>query len=133
TATIEVANAKLWGPGHPHLYPLTVTLHDNDTVLDRYTLDIGIRTIAVAGDQLLLNGEPIFLKGFGKHEDFPIHGRGMNLPVAVRDASLFHWLGANSYRTAHYPYAEEAMDLADREGILIIDEIPAVSLQFGDG
>lgn len=133
TATLEVANAKLWGPGHPHRYPLTVSLLDGDAVLDRYSLNIGIRTIEVQGDQLLLNGESIFLKGFGKHEDFPIHGRGMNLPVAVRDTSLFHWLGANSYRTAHYPYAEEAMELADREGILIIDEIPAVSLQFGDG
>lgn len=132
-ASIEVANASLWGPGHPHLYPLTVSLVDGETVLDRYSLNIGIRTFEVQGDQLLLNGEPIFLKGFGKHEDFPIHGRGMNLPVAVRDTSLFHWLGANSYRTAHYPYAEEAMELADREGILIIDEIPAVSLQFGDG
>ena len=40
------------------------------------------------------------------------------------------WTGANSYRTSHYPYSEEEMQLADREGFLIIDEIPAVSLQF---
>jgi beta-glucuronidase len=44
-----------------------------------------------------------------------------------------HWIGANSYRTTHYPYSEEAMQLADREGILIIDETPAVGLQFNDG
>ena len=132
-AAIEIPNAQLWGPGHPYLYPLMVILNDGDTLLDRYQLEIGIRTIEVQGDQLLLNGKPIFLKGFGKHEDFPIHGRGSNLPLTVRDTSLFHWMGANSYRTAHYPYSEEAMQLADREGILIVDEIPAVSLQFGDG
>jgi len=136
-ATITVANAKLWGPGHPHLYAMTATItgadNDGTGIIDRYTLNVGIRTIAVDGHQLLLNGKPIFLTGFGKHEDFPIHGRGINLPVAVRDNSLLQWMGANSYRTAHYPYSEEAMMLADREGILIIDEIPAVSLQFGDG
>ena len=40
------------------------------------------------------------------------------------------WTGANSYRTSHYPYCEEEMQMADREGFLIIDEIPAVNLQF---
>ena len=52
---------------------------------DAYALEVGIRTIEVQGDRLLLNGKPIFLKGFGKHEDFPIHGRGLALPVLVRD------------------------------------------------
>ncbi|MEZ4863017.1 MAG: beta-glucuronidase [Caldilineaceae bacterium] len=133
TALLRVPNPRLWGPDDPHLYSLTVTLNQQGKVVDRYQLAIGIRTVAVEGDQLLLNGNPIFLKGFGKHEDFPIHGRGINLPLTIRDNSLLRWLGANSYRTAHYPYAEEAMLLADREGLLIIDEIPAVSLQFGDG
>ena len=84
------------------------------------------------GDQLLLNGQPIKLTGFGMHEDFPIHGRGLNLPVWVRDYELLKWVGANSYRTSHYPYAEEAMQLADRLGFLVINEIPAVGLNFED-
>ena len=84
------------------------------------------------GDQLLLNGQPIKLTGFGKHEDFPLSGRGLNLPMWVRDYELLKWVGANSYRTSHYPYAEEAMQLADRLGILVINEIPAVGLNFED-
>jgi beta-glucuronidase len=56
-----------------------------------------------------MNGQPITLRGFGKHEDFPLHGRGLNLPMWVRDYELLKWVGANSYRTSHYPYAEEAM------------------------
>jgi beta-glucuronidase len=48
----------------------------------------------------------------------------------VKDYQLMRWTGANSYRTSHYPYSEEEMQLADREGFLIIDETPAVSLQF---
>jgi beta-glucuronidase len=132
-ATLRVPGPQLWGPGHPHLYPLMVTLRDAGAVSDAYTLDVGIRTVEVRGDRLLLNGQPIVLKGFGKHEDFPIHGRGLDLPVLVKDHALLKWVGANSYRTSHYPYADEAMQLADREGVLIIDEIPAVGLGFGDG
>jgi beta-glucuronidase len=132
-AVLKVTNARLWSPDDPYLYKLSVTLSDGEQIVDRYGLDVGIRTIAVDGDKLLLNGEPIFLTGFSKHEDFPVHGRGLNLPLIVKDYSLLKWIGANSYRTSHYPYAEEAMALADREGILIIDEIPAVGLSFDDG
>lgn len=132
-ATLRVPHARLWGPDDPYLYRLTVTLEEAGRVADRYALDIGIRTIAVDGDRLLLNGRPIFLKGFGKHEDFPVHGRGLNLPLIVKDAGLLKWIGANSYRTSHYPYAEEALLMADREGFLIVDETPAVGLFFDDG
>jgi beta-glucuronidase len=70
------------------------------------------------------------LNGFARHEDFIASGRGLNLPLLVKDYQLMRWIGANSYRTSHYPYSEEEMQLADREGFLIIDEIPAVGLQF---
>ena len=133
TATLSVPQAKLWSTTDPYLYDLAITLNEGETVLDRYSLDIGIRTIAVQGKEVLLNGEPVFLKGFGKHEDFPIAGRGQFNPLITRDYSLLKWVGANSYRTSHYPYSEEQMMLADREGILIIDEIPAVGLFFDDG
>jgi beta-glucuronidase len=132
-AAIAVPDARLWCPDDPYLYTLTVTLVEEEQVIDRYALEVGIRTIAVEGDQILLNGEPIFLTGFGRHEDFPVHGRGLNMPLIVKDYALLKWVGANSYRTAHYPYAEEQMRMADREGILVIDEIPAVGLSFDDG
>lgn len=132
-ATLRVPHARLWGPADPYLYKLTLTLDADGLTADRYTLDIGIRTVAVAGDKLLLNGQPILLKGFGKHEDFPVHGRGLNLPLIVKDAGLLKWIGANSFRTSHYPYSEETMRMADREGFLVVDETPAVGLFFDDG
>lgn len=131
-ATLRVPSARFWGPRDPHLYPLTITLTDGQRVTDAYGLDIGIRTVAVHGDQLLLNGQPVTLRGFGKHEDFPLHGRGLNLPMWIRDYELLKWVGANSYRTSHYPYAEEAMLLADKLGVMVINEIPAVGLNFED-
>jgi beta-glucuronidase len=131
-ATLRIEAARFWSPSDPHLYPLTVTLTDGDREADSYTLDIGIRTVEIQGDHLLLNGEPVTLTGFGKHEDYPLTGRGINLPMWIRDYELLKWVGANSYRTAHYPYAEEAMQLADRLGVLVINETPAVGLNFND-
>jgi beta-glucuronidase len=131
-STLRVPTARLWSPRDPHLYGLTATLEEKGRVTATYTLDIGIRTVEVRGNQFLLNGQPIKLTGFGKHEDFPLNGRGQNLPMWIRDYELLKWIGANSYRTSHYPYTEEAMMLADQLGFLVINEIPAVGLNFED-
>lgn len=131
-ARISVPSARLWSPADPFLYRLTARLGGASAPIDEYSLKIGIRTIQVQGEKLLLNGEPVHLTGFGKHEDFIIHGRGLDLPVLVRDFELLKWIGANSFRTSHYPYSEEAMMLADEYGFLVIGETPAVSLAFSD-
>lgn len=126
-ATLTVPNAHLWSDKDPYLYDLTVNAEE-----DQYSLKVGIRTIAVDGAHILLNGQPVKMDGYGRHEDFIASGKGLNLPLLVKDYQLMRWTGANSYRTSHYPYSEEEMQMADREGFLIIDEIPAVSLQTGD-
>jgi beta-glucuronidase len=124
-ALFTVPNACFWSDENPYLYDLTVS-----TDQDQYTLKIGIRTIRVQDGNILLNGIPVKLNGYGRHEDFIASGKGLNLPLLIKDYQLMRWTGANSYRTSHYPYSEEEMQLADREGFLIINEIPAVSLQF---
>ena len=136
SAVLAVPQADLWSPKSPYLYKLRVdvippsrsTLHAPP--LDSYTLPVGIRTFKVRGVQLLLNNKPVFLKGFGRHEDFPGTGRGYSPEWAQKDFKLLGWTGANSFRTSHYPYAEEQMDLADKLGIMVIDETPAVGLFF---
>lgn len=125
--TLSVPEAHLWSDKDPYLYDLTVISED-----DQYSLKVGIRTIAVNGGKILLNGQPVKMNGFGRHEDFVASGKGLNLPLTVKDYQLMKWVGANAYRTSHYPYSEEEMQMADREGFLIIDEIPAVSLQMAD-
>lgn len=124
-AELVVPSARLWSDQDPYLYDLSV--HADQ---DHYSLAVGVRTVAVQGGKILLNGRPVQLNGFGRHEDFYASGKGLNMPLMVKDYQLMRWTGANSYRTSHYPYSEEEMQLADREGFLIIDEIPAVSLQF---
>jgi beta-glucuronidase len=127
---LEVPRPQLWAPGTPALYTLVVEQLEAGRVVDRYTLPVGMRTVEVDGDALLLNGRPVHLKGFGRHEDFPVTGRGMVPAVIVKDYALMEWVGANSFRTTHYPYSEQMMDLADKLGFLVIDETPAVGLFF---
>lgn len=129
---LRLAGVRPWSPDDPFLYRLSVRLGAGDAAVDEYALKIGVRTIEVHGSELRLNGKPVFLTGFGKHEDFAVHGKGLDLPVLVRDFELLKWIGANSFRTSHYPYSEEAMMLADEYGLLVIAEGPGVSLVFMD-
>jgi beta-glucuronidase len=127
---LELPAARLWSPEAPHLYDLVVELTSGNAVVDSYPQAVGVRTVAVDGDRLLLNGHPVQLRGFGRHEDAPLAGRGYQPLALVKDHALMRWVGANSYRTSHYPYAEEALDLADRLGVLVIAETPCVEMYF---
>ena len=120
-----VRNAKLWEVRAAYLYQLDICAGE-----DHYTLPVGIRTVKTTETQLLINGKPVYLKGFGKHEDSDIKGKGLDEAINVRDFELLKWIGANSIRTSHYPYSEELMQMADRQGFLVIDEVPAVGMNF---
>lgn len=129
--TGRIDQVQLWEPGHPVLYSLEVTLTGSDGEKDTYTEAFGFREVSIRDCRIHLNGKPVYLKGFGKHEDSPIHGRGFDMAYNVKDIGLLKWIGANSFRTSHYPYCEEMLQLCDREGILVIDEAPAVGLNAG--
>ena len=127
---LTVPKVHLWEPLHAYLFDVRISFEG-----DVYTLPYGIRTVRVEGTRFLINEKPFYFKGYGKHEDTFPHGRGLNLPMNTKDISLMKWQGANSFRTSHYLYSEEMMRLCDREGIVVIDETPAVgvNLQFGGG
>jgi beta-glucuronidase len=127
---LSLDDCRCWSPDDPFLYTLTIQLQNGEEAVDEYTLPVGVRVIAISGGKLLLNGKQIYLQGFGKHEDAYASGKGLHLPLMVKDFQIMKWIGANSFRTSHYPYAEEIMCFADRKGILVIDEVPAVSLDF---
>jgi beta-glucuronidase len=125
---LYVENARLWQVRNAYLYRLRIRIMDGEELIDEYEQEIGIRTVKVEGTDILINGEPVYLKGFGKHEDSDIVGRGFSIGIMKRDFELMKWIGANSFRTSHYPYSEEIYQMADREGFLVIDEVPAVGM-----
>ena len=121
-----------WRPGEGYLYELAVELwSDAGTLIDVYELPVGIRTVRVDGTRFLVNDEPFYFTGFGKHEDSAVRGKGHDNVLMVHDFELMDWLGANSFRTSHYPYAEEVLEYADRRGIVVIGETPAVGINSG--
>jgi beta-glucuronidase len=133
TGTLTVENVHRWALGDGYLYDLEVRLTDGDTTVDSYHQSVGVRTVQVSGNRFLINGEPFYFTGFGKHEDLAVIGKGHNDAFLVHDFALLEWIGANSFRTSHYPYAEDVLDYADRRGIVIIDETAAVGLNMGLG
>lgn len=126
---LYVKHAHLWEPGEGYLYTLRVcTLNDDPDV---YDLKVGLRTVRVDGIKFLINEKPFYFKGFGRHEDSFFRGKGHDNVIMLHDHSLMQWIGANSYRTSHYPYSEEMMDYADENGLVVIDETPAVGINMG--
>lgn len=122
----KIKNVHLWEVLNPYLYTIKIEIKNGEDLIDEYYDDIGIRTVEVKNTDILINGKSVYLKGFGKHEDSDIVGRGYNPGVIKRDFELMKWIGANSFRTSHYPYSEEILQMADKEGFLVIDEVAAV-------
>ena len=125
TGILKIDNPQLWepSPGIPYLYTARFSYGD-----DLYELPFGIREVRVEGTRFLINGRPFRFHGPCKHEDSPFHGRGVDQCLNVTDINIYHWLHANCFRTSHYPYAEEMYQLCDREGIVVVDETPAVGM-----
>lgn len=130
---ITLKNAKLWEPGNPNLYLFKVDLFSHGELVDTYSLPVGVREVRVEGERFLINGKPFYFKGFGKHEDSDIRGKGLDHVINLKDFNLLKWIGANSFRTSHYPYAEEILYLADIYGIVVIEEAPAVGMNDFQG
>ena len=123
--SLSIPQPRLWEPrpGTPYLYTARILYGE-----DLYEQPFGIREVRTEGTRFLINGKPFRFHGPCKHEDSPFHGRGTDACLNVTDINLYHWLHANCFRTSHYPYAEEMYQLCDREGIVIIDETPAVGM-----
>ena len=143
---LTVPNVHLWKPGAGYLYDLHLELINTDggggsdsdgdgggEVVDDYRMAVGVRTVRVDGARFLINDQPFYFTGFGMHEDHVTIGKGHHDALMLADFERLKWVGANSFRTSHYPYSEDVMDYADRAGIVVIDETPAVGLNMGLG
>jgi beta-glucuronidase len=129
---ITVRRPKLWSPAHPSLYAVRLTATAQRPGEQRpidaagYRLEAGIRSIQVDGSgQLLLNGEVVHFRGVAIHEDTLTQGAAMDNAVRARLVALTKDLGATLVRS-HYPLHPEFQELADRKGLLLWSEVPAM-------
>ncbi len=127
TGSATIAEPKLWGPPPtqtPHRYLAVTTLQQDGRTIDHYETAFGIRDLRFDPDNgLFVNGERIFIKGVNQHHDLGALGAAFNLRAAERQLELLREMGTNAIRMAHNPPAPELLELTDRMGFLVVDEI----------
>ncbi|MDP8998897.1 MAG: hypothetical protein M3O46_02170, partial [Myxococcota bacterium] len=123
TFDVPVANPKLWDITSPNMYRLVTNVQVAGATVDDDATPFGIRTLTFdAATGMSLNGKNLKLKGVGMHHD--VSGLGAAVPMRAwqRRLAQFKSFGVNAIRTAHNPTAPEVLDLADRMGLLVLDE-----------
>jgi beta-galactosidase len=122
--TLRVRNPRLWSPGTPDLYLAVTTVERGGRVVDREETVFGIRTFRFDPAQgFLLNGQRVPIRGVCLHHDLGPLGAAFNVRAATRQLELMKEMGANAIRTSHNPPAPELLALADRLGLLVMDEL----------
>ena len=128
--TVEVAlegsvpGALPWSPNKPTLYAIVVQCLVDGREVDAVNLRAGFRRIETRGEQLLLNGRPIFLTGFNRHEDSPRTGQAVDRQTTRKDLVEMKRAGCNFIRLCHYPHDPGELDLCDELGLVAMCEIP---------
>jgi beta-galactosidase len=124
-----VANPKLWGPPptqKPNLYVAVTTVaatRQSAAIVDVYETRFGIRSIECKPDGLFVNGERIRIQGVNQHHDLGALGAAFNVRAAERQLEILREMGCNAIRMAHNPPATELLELTDRMGFLVVDEV----------
>jgi len=124
-AHVEIPDAQLWDCEHPNLYTVEVTLHnEKGDVVDTYSEHFGFRTIEITPDHgLLLNGKKVLLKGYANHHSLGALGAAAYPRAIEKRIQLMKQFGINHIRTSHNPYSREFIELCDKYGILVVDEL----------
>jgi beta-galactosidase len=126
SGSVTVANPRLWGAlptQQPNRYVAVTTVLQDGKVVDRYETRFGIRSIECKPDGFYLNGERVRLQGVNQHHDLGALGAAFNVRAAERQLEVLREMGCNAVRMAHNPPATELLELTDRMGFLVVDEI----------
>lgn len=128
TVTLPREEVDLWHPDDPTLYAIEIE-HGEDRIADR----VGLREVRAGNGEVLVNGDPVWLRGISLHEEAEGKGRVLDDEDVETRFQWLNELGCNFARLAHYPHTEEMARRADEEGILLWEEVPAYwNVAFGD-
>lgn len=127
TASITLARPRLWGPPptqKPNRYMAVTTLSREGEVMDRYETPFGIRSLRFDPNTgVHVNGERVVIRGVNNHHDLGALGAAFNRRAAERQLEMLRAMGANAIRMAHNPPDPQLLELTDRMGLLVVDEI----------
>jgi beta-galactosidase len=126
-SSVRIDNPRLWGPPphqEPHRYLAVTTVREGGRTVDRYETRFGIRDVRWDPDRgVVVNGEHIPLRGVNQHHDLGALGAAFNLHAAERQLEILRDMGVNAIRMAHNPPDPQLLELTDRMGFLVIDEV----------
>ena len=120
--TIKVPNVKPWTAETPNLYKVFITLKNKQGVSEVIPQKVGFRNVEIKNAQLLVNGQPILVKGADRHEIDPDGGYVVSVERMIQDIKIMKQLNINAVRTCHYPDDPRWYDLCDEYGLYITAE-----------
>ena len=120
--TLNVPSAKLWSAETPWLFTLKAASYDKKGETESTSIEIGFRDVRIVGNQLMVNGCPVLIKGANRHEMSPYKGYILSEEDMVRDILIMKQLNINAVRTCHYPDDPLWYSLCDRYGLYVVDE-----------
>lgn len=127
----DVSDPAKWSAEMPNLYTLELAVSNGRSVTETVTQPIGFRSVEIRNAQLLVNGQPVLIKGADRHEMDPLHGYVVSRERMIEDIRIMKELNINAVRTCHYPNDPVWYDLCDRYGIYLVDEANVESHGMG--
>lgn len=130
----NIANPQKWTAETPHLYRLRIDLYDGQKCLESFTQNVGFRKVEIKGGQLLVNGQPVLIKGVNRHELDPDGGYLVSVERMIDDIKVMKQHNINAVRTCHYPNDPRWYDLCDEYGLYVVGEanIESHGMGYGD-
>ena len=122
---VHFENVNEWAPENASLYIARAELFYKGQIIDDLSERFGFREVKVDGNRILLNGKPLYIKGFNRHEEFATLGCAVPENIMSADLDMVLDMGANLVRTSHYPNDERFLDMCDERGILVWEEAHA--------
>ena len=134
-AGIIIPNVLKWTAETPNLYTVVISLYDGEKLVESIRQRIGIRKVEIKNAQLLVNGQPILIKGAGRHELDPDGGYIVSMERMIQDIKIMKQLNINAVRTCHYPDDPRWYDLCDEYGIYLTAEsnLESHGMGYGEG
>lgn len=119
----QIENPSLWSPNTPNLYVLETKLYVDNILLDKETIQVGIRDINISKRGLYLNGKKTFLRGVNRHQEYPYVGYAISDAAQYRDAYKIKQAGFDYVRASHYPHSPAFLKACDELGLFVLDAI----------
>lgn len=129
--SFDVSDPAKWSAEAPNLYTLELTVSNSRGVTETVTQPVGFRSVEIRNAQLLVNGQPVLIKGANRHEMDPLHGYVVGRERMIEDIRIMKELNINAIRTCHYPDDPVWYELCDRYGIYLVDEANVESHGMG--